>query len=396
MTVDGAIVTPDITGTAADYTLVYDPPEDFGYEQLVNVTIAASDLNETPNVMTTDAYSFTTSAMIGTSSMDVTADPTSVVNNTATDVTFTVTSDGTSVEGALVTLLGCGVDVNDTTDENGTVTISVTATSIGTIDVTVTKDGCDDATTTITVNGAVISGNATEPVTGDFVNVTGNYTGDLTLQELGNVTGEVGTDVGLGDMIPFKGVNVTVSSLGIGEWVRIEISYTDEELNEHGIDETTLEMYKFNETAGEWELVRVQSYCLDNGKGDHHLWVEVDHLCKFISAGKTTAPPATPPSGGSSGGSGTYPPGWDQPAPTPAATPAPTTAAPEPTVAPTDAAPTEAPTDGASTVATTEAPTETPTTKLPTKGTPGFGATLTVFVIAGLLVATYLVMRRRE
>ena len=94
-------------------------------------------------------------------------------------------------------------------------------------------------------------------------------------------------------------------------------------------------------------------------------------------------------SGGGGGGDGTYPPGWDA---TPAATPAPT-AAPEPTVAPAEA-PTEAPTK-----APTKAPTATPTkttTEMKTTGIPGFGAVLTVFAIAGLLVAAYLVMRRRE
>ena len=50
--------------------------------------------------------------------------------------------------------------------------------------------------------------------------------------------------------------------------------------------------------------------------------------------------------------------------------------------------PTEAPTD--------ETPAETPTTELLTDPTPGFGAVSTVFAIAGLLVVTYLVMRRRE
>jgi hypothetical protein len=60
MTVDGAVVTPDITGTSADYTIVCDPSADFGYDQLVNVTIDAADLNETPNAMATDEYSFTT------------------------------------------------------------------------------------------------------------------------------------------------------------------------------------------------------------------------------------------------------------------------------------------------------------------------------------------------
>jgi hypothetical protein len=60
MTVNDAVVTPDITGAAADYALTYDPPTDFNYGQLVKVTIDAADLNETPNEMTTDTYSFTT------------------------------------------------------------------------------------------------------------------------------------------------------------------------------------------------------------------------------------------------------------------------------------------------------------------------------------------------
>ena len=62
MTVEGFPVAPDITGTPADYTLTYDPPADFGYEQVVDVTIDASDLNTTPNVMPQDAYSFTAKA----------------------------------------------------------------------------------------------------------------------------------------------------------------------------------------------------------------------------------------------------------------------------------------------------------------------------------------------
>ncbi len=93
-------------------------------------------------------------------------------------------------------------------------------------------------------------------------------------------------------------------------------------------------------------------------------------------------------SSGGGGRDGTYPP---EPAPT-SATPEP--AAAEPTVASAEA-PTEAPTK-APTKAPTVAATEIATTKMQTTGIPGFGAVLTVFAIAGLLVATYLVMRRRE
>jgi hypothetical protein len=59
MTVEGNTVSPTITGTAADYTLSYDPPTDFDYEQVVNVTVDAQDLASPPNVMMQDSYSFT-------------------------------------------------------------------------------------------------------------------------------------------------------------------------------------------------------------------------------------------------------------------------------------------------------------------------------------------------
>jgi hypothetical protein len=58
MRVDGSQVTPSFTGTPAAYTLSYNPPVDFAYDQTVSVEVHASDLNG--NAMTTDAYSFTT------------------------------------------------------------------------------------------------------------------------------------------------------------------------------------------------------------------------------------------------------------------------------------------------------------------------------------------------
>ena len=100
-------------------------------------------------------------------------------------------------------------------------------------------------------------------------------------------------------------------------------------------------------------------------------------------------------SGGNSGGNsgGTYPPGWGA---TPTATSAPaddakTTPTPELTEE-SAVVPITAPMD----TSTDEAPAEAPSTKMQTKSTPGFGAGLAVLAIAGLLVATYLVMRRRE
>ncbi|MFC2092134.1 hypothetical protein ACFLTD_05115, partial [Elusimicrobiota bacterium] len=59
MTVEGSQVTPAITGTPADYILTYDPPADFSYSQVVDVTIDAQDLASTPNIIEQVIYSFT-------------------------------------------------------------------------------------------------------------------------------------------------------------------------------------------------------------------------------------------------------------------------------------------------------------------------------------------------
>ena len=59
MRVEGSLVSPTITGTPYDYTVTYDPPVDFDYEQVVNVTIDVSDLKSPPNVMNQESYNFT-------------------------------------------------------------------------------------------------------------------------------------------------------------------------------------------------------------------------------------------------------------------------------------------------------------------------------------------------
>ena len=100
-------------------------------------------------------------------------------------------------------------------------------------------------------------------------------------------------------------------------------------------------------------------------------------------------------SGGSSSGDGTYPPGWyDDVTPTPAPTPEPEDT---PTSTSTDTTePSSTTPDEKDAVTPTETATEdeTDTKTLNTDpGAPGFGA---VYMIAGLLAAMYLVLRRRE
>jgi len=65
--------------------------------------------------------------------LTVIANPANVTVGIATDVVFTVTSNGSLINGATVTLSGAGVSVSNTTDANGSVTISVNATSAGNI-----------------------------------------------------------------------------------------------------------------------------------------------------------------------------------------------------------------------------------------------------------------------
>jgi hypothetical protein len=59
MKVNGAVVTPVITGTAADYTLTYTPLTVFTYGQVVTVTIDAKDLSVPSNAMQQQSYQFT-------------------------------------------------------------------------------------------------------------------------------------------------------------------------------------------------------------------------------------------------------------------------------------------------------------------------------------------------
>jgi hypothetical protein len=49
MTVEGTQVTPTISSTPKDYTLIYTPS--FNYSQVVNVTIKAEDLVPPTNAM---------------------------------------------------------------------------------------------------------------------------------------------------------------------------------------------------------------------------------------------------------------------------------------------------------------------------------------------------------
>lgn len=107
MKVEGTEVAPTITGDKYDYTLTYDPPTDFDYGQVVDVTVDAKDLNATPNVMPTDSYSFTIkelepstsffiSGWVNNSAGEPVNNPVVNITNTNTSEVFTAETIATS------------------------------------------------------------------------------------------------------------------------------------------------------------------------------------------------------------------------------------------------------------------------------------------------------------
>jgi len=120
MTVEGGAVTPTITGTPADYTLTYNPPSDFDYEQVVNVTINAQDLDSPPNVMTQDVYSFSIAAVDNTPPYTTGHNPAKGASGIArtTDITVHVRDSGDGVDQSSIVM----------TVEGGAVTPTITGT----------------------------------------------------------------------------------------------------------------------------------------------------------------------------------------------------------------------------------------------------------------------------
>lgn len=117
MTVEGDPVTPVITGTSADYTLTHDPPTDFSYLQVVNVTVDTDDL--AGNSMTTDAYSFTTETIIGAQ-----------ISGT------TYEANGSILGGVTIT-----IDMGTFVVSAGDGTYQVIATTTGNLTITASKAG---------------------------------------------------------------------------------------------------------------------------------------------------------------------------------------------------------------------------------------------------------------
>ncbi|VVB93247.1 Uncharacterised protein [uncultured archaeon] len=100
---------------------------------------------------TKNGFSGTTTTLtaVGQPTLGVSASPSNITNGVATYVTFTVTSGGSAVSGATVSVSGGGITADAITNSQGLATLQLNAAASGTISVTARKTGYIDGTTTI-------------------------------------------------------------------------------------------------------------------------------------------------------------------------------------------------------------------------------------------------------
>jgi hypothetical protein len=116
----------------------------------------------------------TTVAAIPPPALSISANPTQVTVGTSTKVTFTVTSNGSSVKNAIVILSGVANGIGKT-NANGIVTINVYAKNKGVITATASMIGYTSGTTTVTAikpPALSISANPTQVTVGTPTKVT--------------------------------------------------------------------------------------------------------------------------------------------------------------------------------------------------------------------------------
>jgi len=145
ISVSGATVT--LSGTASGtYTtsstgqIEISPNVPWSYAGIITVTASKSGY-----------ASATDSIQISSPVLSVSASPSNISTGTSTSVTFTVTSSGSPVNGATITLSGAGVSSSLITNTNGQATISINPSSAGTIMATATKSGYNSGTATVAV-----------------------------------------------------------------------------------------------------------------------------------------------------------------------------------------------------------------------------------------------------
>ncbi|MBU4266647.1 MAG: hypothetical protein L6243_05295, partial [Candidatus Altiarchaeales archaeon] len=122
-------------------------------------------------------------------------------------------------------------------------------------------------------------------------------------------------------------VNKTLSVPGLNKFVKIEVSeelqnvlssvmikihYTDEEVMEAGLDESSLAIYRYDEDLDEWmELNEEMDWVFSAGVNtvENYIWANVSHFSDYTVGGETittttTTPTTTVRSTGGGGGGG--------------------------------------------------------------------------------------------
>ncbi|MDY6951849.1 MAG: DNRLRE domain-containing protein [Thermodesulfobacteriota bacterium] len=172
MTVNGGTVNPTISGTPADYTVTYNPPQDFAEGQEVAVTVDARDLHAPPNVMPQDSYTFTIALAPDTT------DPLVNITQPTSGDTHSTDQNSTAVEGTASDNIGVTtVTWVNNRGGNGTAT--------GTADWTVSNIQLQEGDNIISVTAHDAAGNTgTDTLTVDYTPPAGTYTA-----EFGSATG---------------------------------------------------------------------------------------------------------------------------------------------------------------------------------------------------------------
>jgi hypothetical protein len=109
-------------------------------------------------------------------------------------------------------------------------------------------------------------------------------------------------NIGLGTGEEYvKSIDIDMNG-SIIEYVIIKVYYTDSEIS--GLDEDSLNLYRYNETSGEWEVLDSQVNTEQN-----YVWANVTHFSVYGVFGEesTTGGDEEEDNGGGGGGGGCYP-----------------------------------------------------------------------------------------
>ena len=91
----------------------------------------------------------TTFTAAGQQKLSLTASPSNITNGVATYVTFTVTSSGLAISGAVVSVSGGGINTDGMTNTAGQVTLQLTSSGTGAINVAARKEGYTEGLITL-------------------------------------------------------------------------------------------------------------------------------------------------------------------------------------------------------------------------------------------------------